>query len=297
MQKKSQTSNKHYEPLQNILWVDDDIYDVSMFALEFLKRGISIEKAVTADDAIELLEKKKGKYDLAILDVRLPPGKVFSSEMTHGGFETGVALGALIKKRYPKIPVIGFSVCHEDEAEWFTKYGDGYIKKSITSTEGFYSQVETILKAKQGIKQKPRVFIVHGHDDITKLELKNYLQNTLNLGEPIILHEQANLGRTIIEKFEEETSNIDIVFVILTPDDFNSDVSFSNNEKRRSRQNVIFELGYFFAKMNRRSGKIILCYKKSIELPSDISGIIYIDISEGIYAASENIRLELKRWL
>ena len=61
----------------------------------------------------------------------------------------------------------------------------------------------------QAERTLPQPFIVHGHDDKTKLELKNFLQNTLGLPEPIILHEQPNLGRTSIEKFEVYAGNID----------------------------------------------------------------------------------------
>jgi Predicted nucleotide-binding protein containing TIR-like domain len=44
------------------------------------------------------------------------------------------------------------------------------------------------------------IFIVHGHDGPAKIELALFLERAgLN---PIILHQQPNAGRTIIEKFE-----------------------------------------------------------------------------------------------
>jgi predicted nucleotide-binding protein len=45
-----------------------------------------------------------------------------------------------------------------------------------------------------------RTFIVHGHDRALLFELKDYLQNTLGLPEPIVLEQQPDGGRTIIEK-------------------------------------------------------------------------------------------------
>jgi predicted nucleotide-binding protein len=139
-----------------------------------------------------------------------------------------------------------------------------------------------------------RMFIVHGHDDQTKYELKNFIQNSLKLGEPIILHEQPSLGRTIIEKLEDEASDIDIVFVILTPDDVGRNARMNKSTvKRRARQNVIFELGYFLGKLDRRGGRVLLLYKGDLDLPSDISGVIYININNGIDAAGEIIRREL----
>src|SRR5215212_2106180 len=66
-------------------------------------------------------------------------------------------------------------------------------------------------------EQAVRSFIVHGHDNETLLELKDYVQNTLNLGKPIVLREQPGLGKTMIEKFEREAGDIGVVFVLLTP--------------------------------------------------------------------------------
>jgi predicted nucleotide-binding protein len=155
------------------------------------------------------------------------------------------------------------------------------------------SKVQTIL----GIQESQaglNAFIVHGHDDAAKLEVKNYLQNSLHIPEPIILHEQPNLGRTIIEKFEGYAQDVQLAFIILTPDDKSSSSDSTNEEKRCARQNVILELGYFLGTLGRSSGRIILLFKGPLELPSDIQGLIYIDISHGIEAAGEQIRRELK---
>lgn len=58
-------------------------------------------------------------------------------------------------------------------------------------------------------------------------------------------------------------------------------------------KNLIFEMGYFFGKLQRKKGRILLLYKSPLELPSDISGIIYVDISNGIESAGEYIRKQL----
>ncbi len=136
-----------------------------------------------------------------------------------------------------------------------------------------------------------RSFIVHGRDDAAKLELKDYLQNTLKLLEPVILHQQPSKGRTVIEKFEECSENIDVAFVLLTPDDIGG--LPEEEQRERARQNVIFELGVFVGRFGRRSGRVILLHKGNLEIPSDLAGIIYINISNGIEAAGEKIRKEL----
>lgn len=133
-----------------------------------------------------------------------------------------------------------------------------------------------------------KTFIVHGHDSEVKLALKNYLQNTLKMEEPIILAEKASKGLTIMEKFEKYSQECNLVFVLLTPDD-----KYSNTENYRARQNVIFEMGYFLGKLGRDSGRVILLYKGNLDLPNDISGLVYINIDNGIEAAGEEIRREI----
>jgi predicted nucleotide-binding protein len=142
--------------------------------------------------------------------------------------------------------------------------------------------------------QAVRSFIVHGHDDRSLYELKNYLQNTLGLDEPVVLRETPSLGRTIIEKFEREAAITDVVFVLLTPDDEVVSASASDDEKRRARQNVILEMGYFLGKLGRESGTVLFLHKGPIEIPSDISGVEYINITQGIKSAGEDIRRELR---
>jgi predicted nucleotide-binding protein len=167
----------------------------------------------------------------------------------------------------------------------------------VTASPQDIVRVVADLAKEQRPRRCPAVFIVHGHDDSSKLTLKNYLQNTLRLGEPIILHEQPSQGRTIIEKFESYARKADIAFVLLTPDDTASSASDPDRVKRRARQNVIFEMGFFYAKLQRSSGRVILLHKGDTELPSDIGGLVYIDISRGIETAGEAIRRELSDWL
>jgi hypothetical protein len=48
-----------------------------------------------------------------------------------------------------------------------------------------------------------RIFVVHGHDEKMKMELEIFLNN-IGL-EPVVLHREADKGRTLIEKFEKNT--------------------------------------------------------------------------------------------
>src|SRR5574341_240364 len=93
------------------------------------------------------------------------------------------------------------------------------------------------------------IFVVHGHDE----EMKQAVARTLSkLGlNPIILHEQPNMGKTIIEKFEKN-ADVQFAIVLLSPDDMAYSVnSTAQDAQPRARQNVILELGYFVGKLSR----------------------------------------------
>lgn len=118
-----------------------------------------------------------------------------------------------------------------------------------------------------------KVFIVHGHDE----EMKQVVARTLTSLEldPVILHEQSNQGRAIIEKFEDY-SNVPFAVVLLSPDDmgYRSDEP-SGNAKPRARQNVILELGFFIGRLGREHVFTLLRGDQDFEIPSDYSGVIY----------------------
>ena len=146
------------------------------------------------------------------------------------------------------------------------------------------------------------VFIVHGRDDKSKLELARILEKLRF--RPIILSEQPDKGRTIIEKLEEETIDVGYAFIILTPDDigFNAEgFDFSKEKgihmpedifKYRARQNVILELGYFIGKLGRN--RVCCLYKGNVELPSDIHGILFKKFKDSVKECFKDIVDELK---
>lgn len=275
---------------QKILWVDDEPAQIAHLADYLQDSGFSIKIVRDAGACLDLLSAQM--FDLVILDVMMPLPSEFESATTRSGFETGLTLARQIRSRYPQLYIVGCSVTSEPRiVSYFREFGSGYWRKTdLIPGRKFTEMVEHIFT---GDPMPPKVFIVHGHNEKAKLELKNYIQNTLKLGEPIILHEQPSMGRTVIEKFEQEASDVDIVFVLLTPDDVGAPVTSDNNTKRRARQNVLFEMGYFYGKLQRTSGRVIGLYKGALELPSDIGGVIFVNIDNGIAAASEEIRREL----
>jgi len=119
------------------------------------------------------------------------------------------------------------------------------------------------------------IFIVHGHDNAIKLEVARLIEK---IGyKAIILHEQPDAGRTIIEKLEENISNSCFGIVIYTGCD-EGRCSGETELRKRARQNVVFEHGYLRAKLG--PNRICSLYEENVELPTDLSGVLYKPIDK-----------------
>ena len=119
-----------------------------------------------------------------------------------------------------------------------------------------------------------QVFIVHGHDELSKIETARFIEK---LGfEPIILHEQASSGQTIIEKIESY-SNVGFGIILYTHCDLGSKKGNEQNLKPRARQNVVFEHGFLIGKIGRKN--VCALVKDNVETPNDISGVVYVSMT------------------
>jgi predicted nucleotide-binding protein len=125
----------------------------------------------------------------------------------------------------------------------------------------------TATQARAFDESNRRIFVVHGREEGPREAVARFLEQ---LGfQPIILHEQANRGRTVIEKVEGH-SEVSFAVVLLTPDDEGN----LRGEARqpRARQNVLLELGYFVGKLGR--DRVCALQQGDMEIPSDWAGII-----------------------
>jgi predicted nucleotide-binding protein len=120
------------------------------------------------------------------------------------------------------------------------------------------------------------IFIVHGHARGMLHEAVRVLERGTGR-DVIVLHEQANAGRTILEKFEDYAGHVSFAVVLLTGDD-QGGMRSSDDVQLRGRQNVIFELGFFFGKLGRTRVAVLL--ESNVEKPSDIDGLVYITLDQ-----------------
>lgn len=118
-----------------------------------------------------------------------------------------------------------------------------------------------------------KVFIVHGHDEEAKILVARTIEQ---LGmEAVILHEQPDEGKTIIEKLETFTSEAAYTIVLYTECDLGrAKGEAEKNNKFRARQNVVFEHGLFIGSLGRKN--VCALVKGKVEKPGDIDGIVYI---------------------
>ena len=140
------------------------------------------------------------------------------------------------------------------------------------------------------ITMNRNVFVVHGHDGEMKAEVARLLER---LGfNPIILSEQPNGGRTIIEKFEDHSQQVGYAIVLMSDKDDVGRAIEDSVLRPRARQNVILELGYFIGRLGRK--RVCVLRKDGVEDPSDILGIVYTPYASGSMEWKYSVARELK---
>lgn len=156
---------------------------------------------------------------------------------------------------------------------------DALIQSMIQEIKEYWQDEEQVLpqEGEQCPSTTNRVFIVHGHNDSYREAVARFIER-LRL-EPIILHEQTDQGKTIIEKFLHY-SDVSFAIILLTGDDRGGPKSVvCEDQKIRPRQNVVFELGFFIGKLGREF--VCPLYEDGVELPSDYVGVTYVPLDHG----------------
>src|ERR1700693_1036524 len=174
-----------------------------------------------------------------------------------------------------------------DEIAW-EKHRAEKLTTQVTHLEGLVELLQTEAQLRQAsaiaspavLAPAPhghRVFLVHGHAEAALHEVARFLERVDQ--EIIVLREQPNRGRTIIEKFEE-FGNVGFAVVLLTADDRGgpADAPYEN-QQLRPRQNVVLELGYFLGRRGR--SRVCAVYEEGVEIPSDYSGVLYVRLDSG----------------
>ena len=267
-----------------ILFVHDEVFGAALYVGALVAVGSRAHFVHHVDTAIEWAEGEH--YVAIVIDIMMPHGAFFDQLETAGGYRTGIALGRELRDLQPFARLIALTNSRDADVEaWYNLQPEfGYYYKGDYPPEEFAVQVKNRIL---GTPEPARCFIVHGHEKSLLDALTNYLQS-LGFQDPVILAQQPSQGMTLIEKFEHYAEHSNLVFALFTPDDFHEPGT------GRARQNVLFEFGYFLGKLGRRSGRVFLLLKEGTEIPSDLHGVVYIDVTNGIEAADTAIRTELR---
>lgn len=119
------------------------------------------------------------------------------------------------------------------------------------------------------------IFIVHGHETSLRAETESLLKD---LGfNPVVLFKTPNCGDTIIEKLERESKDVVFAIILYTPCDHGGAIS-GKELQPRARQNVVFEHGLMCGILGRN--RVVAIRNEEIEIPSDLSGILYIQYDQ-----------------
>ena len=177
----------------------------------------------------------------------------------------------------PAISVIGGHHSFTEKVEELERKVTRSIRRleSIRQRLPLYKELSPAPPQQPQEAEQPRtIFVVHGHDAGRKNAVARFLEK-LTTTDVLVLHEQPNRGRTVIEKFEGYARTSDYAVVILTGDD-RGGAKDSEELLPRARQNVVFELGFFIGALDR--AHVAVLYEEGVELPSDIGGLAWIEL-------------------
>lgn len=273
-----------------ILWVDDDRGQIAQYAWNLQLHGYTVVLVQTLRAARNWLDDNQPPA-LVVIDIHIRGENV--DDRTNGGIE----LAAWIRKNHPALPMLGVTIqAHTEQVAEFRKINPAFLKRTDFAIPGrLISAISEAIKKKQKRIRDLEFFIVHGTDDAFREEAISFLKRRLKVPSPKVLMDLPSGGRTIIEKFEYYATNVDVALILLSPEDT---ISTGRNDRyRQPRPNVVFEIGYFMALMGRLSGRVLLLFKDNCRINTDLSGVVYINVSTGIRKKEKAIRNELARIL
>jgi predicted nucleotide-binding protein len=205
-----------------------------------------------------------GKVDLGIVDMSL-----VNDEDSRD--RTGLAVIERSGAGIPKILLTGRKLAAE-ELDRIQRSGVHVVLKASGIT---------VLEHEIKRALVPQVFIAHGHNEAALLKVALRLQKWgLN---HTILFEQPDAGTYILDDLDKYANRSAAAVIVMTADDVAYAKSRPETQMTRARQNVVFELGYFIAKLG--SSNVIALVEDGIERPSNYDGVKYIAFDGGWEAA------------
>lgn len=154
----------------------------------------------------------------------------------------------------------------------------GHYLKTVLDDINYILEVRANSKIGQVIDELPRrVFISHGrcHD---WLKVQAYILKDVHI-DTLELAQEANRGRTVLQKLNEEAAKCLYAVIVMTGED-----EAGEGERPRARENVMHEIGFFQGKYGLEN--VCLLYEEGTNIPSNIHGLVYIPYPKGYVDAT-----------
>lgn len=176
----------------------------------------------------------------------------------------------------------------------YTNYD--FTKRYISLLQGLKTSIEDeivivdndIKKETSQSEDSNAIFIAHGHSKLWN-EVLRFLRDDLNLIDVNYFEKESQTGRSIADALRDFHKETGFAIVVMTAED-----ETSTNTKR-TRQNVIHEIGFFQGKLGFE--KVAILKQDNVESFSNIDGIQYIpfsgdDISQTFYELQRVLKRE-----
>jgi predicted nucleotide-binding protein len=163
----------------------------------------------------------------------------------------------------------------------FNFYGRDQVEALIRTIEQIF-EIRTYSElATPTTSSEPCVFISHGSASDWR-EVQAFIERDLQI-KTLELAQQPNLGRSVLEKLEQESSKCNSAVIVMTGDDADAEGN------RRARENVVHEIGYFQARFG--ISRVCLLHEEGTNIMSNIHGLVYIPFTEDNIAATFGLLL------
>ncbi len=148
-------------------------------------------------------------------------------------------------------------------------------KKYISMLKGLYNSIENniILFDKENLPNNQIdncVFVGHGHSNLWN-EVVRFLRDDLELENVNYFERDSHVGRSIADALRNFQNETNFAIIVMTAED-----ETAQNTKR-TRQNVIHEIGFFQGKLGFE--KVAILKQNGVESFSNIDGIQYIEFN------------------
>lgn len=248
----------------HILMLDDRASVLEILQDELSKGAGSNYHFVCVSNEAELIQQleESKNFDLAIVDLLLDEDD--EQRKTPSGLRISLDL-----VQHWEIPTILITLRPS-----FRFFREDYFSRPQRIPLNLWSKDEDIEDLRSLVAATIRgkaVFVVHGHDVNARVQVVEAIRA---IGYyPIVLQNEPNKGRTIIQKLND-LSQAAYTVVVMTPDDLGGKAADTPELRARARENVIFELGLFLGKQDLRN--VCILKTPGLDLPSDLHGIAWV---------------------